>query len=55
METANGGEGQNVPLTLTDHVNKKLLEAFKNALESPGNSFPKSDPIDSTGDDESWQ
>ena len=52
---SNGIANNDVPLTLTDHVNKKLLEAFKNALEIPGNSFPKSDPIDSTGDDELWK
>ena len=55
-QVANNNEQEpNVPLTLTDHLNKKLLESFKNALEAPGNSFPKSDPIDSVGNDETWQ
>ena len=42
-------------LTLTDHLNKKLLEAFKNTLDTPGNIIPLSEPTDSVGDDEAWQ
>ena len=41
-------------LTLTDHLNKKLLEAFKNTLDTPGNTIPLSEPTDSVGDEEVW-
>ena len=36
--TNNIGQKSDENLTLTDHLNKKLLEAFKNTLDTPG--FP---------------
>ena len=53
--TSNIGQKSDENLTLTDHLNKKLLEAFKNTLDSPGNTIALSEPTDSVGDDEAWQ
>lgn len=53
--TNNIGQKSDENLTLTDHLNKKLLEAFKNTLDTPGNIIPLSEPTDSVGDDEAWQ